>query len=217
MTEAAPKIPTPPTETEKIIIPMEDEEKQDLKRLILTIMGYCSLVFIVLSLFFPFWQWNNLVEYNYVSLWQATSSGIPYDYWTVFFTFIGDLIAMIPFTYPFDSIIISIVGINFELVFILLLIRYFLRRKFPKGGWFWTCILFGAMYGVGFPALIGFSFSFTPPNIYTPLYGPTWGLAFGWWALFIGSIIAIIRKKWLQKIEREEKEEEESEGLTFKT
>lgn len=224
MTEVAPKIPTPPAETEKIIIPADEEEKKDIKQLILTIMGYSSLVFIVIALFFPFWNWYDLGINHYVSLWQATGTGatvgIPFDYWIVFFTFIGELFAQItapgtPFTYGLDLIAWSITGVTLSLVLIILLIRYFWRRKFPKAGFFTVSILLGALYGVGFPYFVGFSFSFTPPEIYTSIYGPTWGLAFGWWALFIGSLIAVIRKLWLDKIEREEKEKED-EGITFK-
>ena len=224
MTEAAPKIPTPSTETEKIIIPTEEEEKQNIKELILMIMGYASLVFIVLSLFFPYWTWYEGATYHYVSLWQMTGSGasvgIPFDYWTIFFTFLGDLFTMItnpawPITYPIDQIIISIFHVNIAIVLIIYLVRKFWKRTFPKGGFFTVAILFGMMYGVGFPFLVGFDFSYVPPDIYTPIYGPTWGLAFGWWALFIGSMIAVIRKLWLDKIERQKKEEE-GEGIAFK-
>lgn len=219
MTEAAPKIAAPPPETEKIFIPTDEEKTRDIKQLILTILGYASLVFIVLSLFFPFWNWYNLTEYHYVSLWQGTDAGVPFDYWTVFFTFIGDLFAKItapltPFTDGTEKIAWSIFGVNISLVFIILLIRYFWKRQFPKTGFFTTSILLGAVYGVGFPYYAGFSFSFTPPYISTPIYGPTWGLAFGWWALFIGGMIAFIRKLWLEKIEREKREE--GEGITFK-
>ena len=225
MTEAAPKIPTPPSETEKIIIPTDEEEKKDTKQLIQMIMGYCSLVFIVLALFFPFWTWydGSTSTYHFISLWQATGTnvfkGVPFDYWTVFFTFIGDLFTMIAIpwsiTAPIEQIIFSLFHVIISIILIIFLIRKFWKRTFPKSGFFWVAILFGVIYGVGFPAYVGFSFSFTPPEIYTSIYGPTWGLAFGWWALFIGSLIAVIRKLWLDKIEREEKEKE-AEGITFK-
>jgi len=226
MTEAAPKIPTPPSETEKFIIPTDEEEKKDTKQLILLIMGYCSLVFIVLALFFPFWNWFDVGTYHYISLWQATGTGptvgIPFDYWTVFFTFIGDLFTMItnpawPITSPIDQIIISLFHVNISIILIIYLIRKFWKRTFPKGGFFWVAILFGVIYGVGFPLYVGFSFGFMPPDYYiaSSIYGPKWGFAFGWWALFIGSVIAVIRKLWLDKIDREEKEKED-EGITFK-
>ena len=63
-------------------------------------------------------------------------------------------------------------------------------------------ILLGGLYGVGFAYYAAPGFSFWP----TTLYGQTWGLAFGWWALLIGGIIATVRKLYLDKMKREEEE-----------
>ncbi len=216
MTEEVAKPPPIPVETEKVIIPSDEEEKLSTKDMILSILGYISLIFVVIALFFPFWNWYDTSNstYHYISLWRGTSttSGIPYFHWEVVVTYISNLInGLINPQNGFPSFgrdtIWAIVGVNFSLVFIILLIYYIWKRKFPKTVFFTFSIILGALFGVGFPLSVDFPF-ISNGETQISLYGATWGLAFGWWALFISGIIGLIRKLYLDKLMREKKEAE---------
>ena len=85
MATEAPAEPSPTLkESAKIVVPTEEEEKLDKKELILMILGYTSLVFALVSLFFPLWNDNTVAPTNFVSSWRITISGTPYYHWDIF-------------------------------------------------------------------------------------------------------------------------------------
>lgn len=197
MTEAIAKVPTPSEETEKIIIPIDDEKKLEKKELVGIILGYASLIFLGLSLIFPYWNDFTVTPTQYISLWQRTVwSGVPLYHWEViwYWQIYG------------IEIILSIFILIILISFILLIVKHIWKRTFPGTGFFWMAILLGIACGFGFPFTYGFDFGGPLP----PIYGPTWGFAFSWWALLICGILAIIRQKYLEMLQRDKKEKEES-------
>jgi hypothetical protein len=202
MIEAAPKIPAPARNTEKLILPTDEETKLDKNQLILMGLGYASLVFLALAIFFPYWNDFLALPPQSISLWQRTvSPGVLLFHWEVIWYW--------PI-YGFE-IILSIVVLSALIPMIILLIRHIWKRTFPGSGFFTVSILLGIVCGLGFPLFS--SFDFGTPYGYafaTPIYGPGWGLAFGWWALLISGFLGLIRKKYAEMLEREKKEKEES-------
>ena len=196
-TAEAAETAIPPEETEKLFLPPVEKAKFDVRDLILKIIGYASLIFLGLSLFFPYWN-DSTSTYQFISLWQRTDwSGTPYFHWEIIWNWQ---------IYGIE-IILSIVQLCFLISFIYLLVKHVLKRTFPGTGFFWCSIFLAIPCAFGFPFTYGFSFGMP-----TPIYGPTWGLAFGWWALLFTGILGMIRKNYAALLKRE-KEESEA-GLT---
>ncbi|MHA1267081.1 MAG: hypothetical protein ACTSRS_17715 [Candidatus Helarchaeota archaeon] len=191
--------------TAKFPIKAEEEGKLDKKHLILQGLGYASIIFLTLSLFFPYWNDFNAIPTQYISLWQLTHSYTPVPpnpafHWEVLWYY-----------YQFGpTTLLSGILLSFLIYFTISLIKYFWKRTFPSPHLFGLAIFLAIPTGLGFPLTYGFSFS--SPYGYafaTPIYGPGWGLAFGWWALFIAGVLAIFRNRYAKMLEREKEEAEE--------
>ncbi|NVM55656.1 MAG: GlyGly-CTERM sorting domain-containing protein [Candidatus Helarchaeota archaeon] len=152
------------------------------------------MVFLGLSLFFPFWN-DSTTIHQFISLWRLSISGIPFYHWEVFSSWAS-----------FGFILIfSIIALNILVLFIILIVKNLLKRTFFGTSLFWLSFILMPVFGLLFPLMIGFDFL----NLGSSLYGPTWGLAFGWWALLIAGILGLIRKYYSDMLEREKEEEEE--------
>jgi hypothetical protein len=191
-TDEEAESPTPPEETEKLLFPPEEKAKFDVKGLILKILGYASLIFIGISLFFPYWN-DFTSTYQFISLWRMTESGIPYFHWEIIWNWQ---------IYNVEAIL-SAIMLSFLIYFILSIVKQLLKRTFPGIELFAFCIFLAIPCAFGFP--LTFDFPFGP---LTPIYGPTWGLAFGWWALLFAALLAMIRKYYAAMLKHEKEESE---------
>jgi len=160
----------------------------------MNILGFSSLIFIGLSLFFPYWNWSNS-SHHFISLWQMTDDGNMLYHWDILWNW--QQYGLV--------ILISIHQLAFLITFILLLARYLLKRTFPGIEFFLFSIPLAVVCAFIFPATIGFSYS----GPLTPLYGPTWGLAFGWWSVLIAGILGMARKYYSNMVKRKKTESEE--------
>ena len=194
-TEEEAESQTPPEETEKFLLPAEEKAKVDMNKLILTILGYATLIFVGLSLFFPYWN-DFTSTYQFISFWQRTlPDGTILFHWDILWNW--QLYGI--------EIVLSIHQVCFLVTFILMLVNHVWKRSFPGIKFFWYSIFLAIPCAFGFPFTYGFSFS----GPLTPLYGPTWGLAFGWWALLIAGILGMTRQYYSDMLKRKKGESEQ--------
>ncbi|MFX1294737.1 MAG: hypothetical protein ACFFD2_07765 [Promethearchaeota archaeon] len=204
-TETSAELSPTSKESAKLLIPMEEEEILDKKQLVIMTLGYLSLVMALMSLVFPLWADNTPILRNFVSLWRITYSGIPYYHWNVIWNwqiFLQYVFLSIFFVLMLSSVLILMGKSVWKLI------RHDWKKPIERVSFFWISVLILLMI-----VLISF---FVPefdmssnPGFFSVLYGPTWGFAFGWYALLIAGIIEIVRKKLNQMIEKSKIEEKE--------
>jgi hypothetical protein len=208
-------------EAARLVTLTEEKKKLDIKNLIQDILGYTTLIFLIICLSFPFWNWNDSGTVHFISLWQRTVdiAPTPFYHWDILWDY----------AYFSFEIIVSAVALVFTAIIIVIIVKnvykivkgIFIKSPkrsedkqsapFPGPALFTLSILTGITFGVGFPLMETVGFDFGGPL--TSLYGPTWGLAFGWWALLIASILALIRHNYSKMLEREREEKEEETGI----
>ncbi|HUY00056.1 MAG TPA: hypothetical protein VMV49_10915 [Candidatus Deferrimicrobium sp.] len=205
-------------EAARLVTLAEEIKKLDIKKLIQEILGYTTLIFLSLSLFFPFWNWDDSGTYYFISLSRRSTplSPIPYFHWDIFWDY----------AYFSFELIVSAVALIFLAVIIIIIVKNVYKNvknllikspkfneekessSFPGPSLFTLSIFTAITFGIGFPLMETVGFDFGGPL--TSLYGPIWGLAFGWWALLIASIFALIRYNYSKMLEREKEEAEEA-------
>lgn len=192
-------------ESAKIIIPTEEEEKLDRKQTFLMILGYTSLVFAGLSLFFPIWIDVTPSPDNFISFWRVTASGNPIFHWELLYYW----------RYYREYILLSIVCLICLISIIATLAKCAWKlitddwkKPSPIISYFWIGVLL-------IPLIFIESFLMPElqisgyPGYFTVLYGPSWGLSFGWYALLLAGILAIIHGKLTEMIKKSEEEKKE--------
>ena len=120
------------TESERILLPPVETQQLDIKKLIETILGFTSLGFLVLSLFFPYWNSSITSLPQYISLWQLNDTGIALFHWDViYYFFYGST--------NFMQLLFSIVTLSLLVSEAIIISVLSLKRKFP-GTFFFTYI-----------------------------------------------------------------------------
>ncbi|MHA1132319.1 MAG: hypothetical protein ACTSQI_17265 [Candidatus Helarchaeota archaeon] len=210
-TESPAEFSTVSKESAKLVLNKEEDTQLSKKELIVLGIGYASIVFMVISLFFPLWVDNTIAPNNsFLSLWRLTALGAPFYHWEILWNY--QL-----FLSNFFYIFISTIVLTLLIVIILLLAKTV--WKLVLDDWK-TPVVRSSLFGIALGAmliLIPSSFlvpefniyNYGLPGIYTVLYGPSWGLSFGWYALLFSGICAIIYKRINEMIEKTKEEEKE--------
>ncbi len=196
-----------------MLIPTAKEETQLSKKEIIALaIGYASLVFMGLSLLFPIWADNTLGSSNFISLWRMNLlSGplvtTPAYHWEILWYFRDYLI----------YILISIVFLSVLIVSVILLTKSIwnaVRNDWQKPKVRTSPFIFAIVLGA---AVVAASFlypefdiySYGVPGVYTVIYGPSWGLSFGWYSLLLAGLLALITQRIYENIEKAKEEEKE--------
>ncbi len=191
-------------ESAKIIAPKEEEEKLTIKRWILIIIGYSALIFMLLSLFFPFWTDYTAVNYRFLSLWRIkfASSPLPLYHWDIFFQYM-----IFPqYIFPSALILFLLSMIIFKLAKrVWNLVMHDWKEPSPGTASLWIAIILFALT-ILFSFLPEFNLS-GYSNYVTILYGPSWGLSFGWYSLLIAGILGRIYNKYAELLEKPKEED----------
>lgn len=191
-------------ESVKFFVPTEKEEKKlDLKKIILISIGYASLIFALLALFFPMWIDHSTG--SFLNLWQINPAGIPLWHWEILWYY--DI--FLPYIY------ISVIALVILCILLYILIRrcYNLvmhdwREPNPGTSYFTFCIII--LLAIIPAAFFLPEFMVSDPMVsapYTVLYGPSWGLAFGWYALLLAGILGFTYSKLKENFEKPKEED----------
>ncbi len=206
-TEESEELTPTSKEVAKLVIPKEEGEKLGTKKLVIIIIGYISLIFAFLALFFPLWNDYSLVPPNFISLWRINILGTVVYHWEVLWFY------QIYMSFNMLYIIFSI----FFLQLLIFIVIYLAKRVWNIVMHDWKKPIFGTPF-FSFSVIIlliivlasfvlpEFDVSGNPGYI-TVLYGPSWGLSFGWYSLLLAGIFEMIYSKLSTSIKEEKKEE----------
>jgi hypothetical protein len=196
-----------------MLIPTAKEETQLSKKEIIALaIGYASLVFMGLSLLFPIWADNTLGSTNFISLWRmnllsgplATS---PAYHWEILWYF-RDYIPYIFLSILFLSVLLETIVLITKSIWTA--VRNDWQKPKVRTSPFIIAILLGAVVVVAsfvFPEFDIYSHGL--PGIYTVIYGPSWGLSFGWYSMLLAGLLGIITQRIYEDIEKAKEEEKE--------